>query len=414
MHDAARTRSGLRRGSAILIVALVIIALLAILFVAMPMKPLLVAIAVQPVFSSDPIDISQMRNDPANGYFPLESAAIEAYGIIGPQWLSLFRWTYEANPWPNDPAQNEDLVRLLRQAEPAFSQLRTAFAAPFYLLPAYPHDGRHIKGAQRLGQLLVIAARHGGRINDGKKALQACLDTIQLGHLIGSDGDFTARFVGAEISHLGFVELNRLLTGFSDPSEMKEAIGVLTNLANNLTPLYRNVLSEYRHREYFELSFNENPIRNRIWYSSYSRGIDAHCRLVKETLEKPYWHPDVEKHTPAIPEPGDPLSKAILADFAYIRFAVERERAEYYGAIIALALRCYEVENDGYPATLDDLVPDYLEAVPLDSSTGEPFSYSNQGEDFLLYGYGMNARDDDATGTFQKGDLIIHNPRTGF
>ncbi len=49
-----------------------------------------------------------------------------------------------------------------------------------------------------------------------------------------------------------------------------------------------------------------------------------------------------------------------------------------------IALNNYRMKNEKYPDTLDQLVPDYFESVPVDPNTAEPYVYSIDGESFIL------------------------------
>ncbi|MFZ5828591.1 MAG: hypothetical protein ACOY3P_00815, partial [Planctomycetota bacterium] len=59
-------------------------------------------------------------------------------------------------------------------------------------------------------------------------------------------------------------------------------------------------------------------------------------------------------------------------------------------------LALYRAENGGFPATLDPLVPNYAEPMPLDPFTDRPFVYKRaaDGAGYLLYSVGANGRDD--------------------
>lgn len=67
---------------------------------------------------------------------------------------------------------------------------------------------------------------------------------------------------------------------------------------------------------------------------------------------------------------------------------------------IAFALTVYNAEKGGYPATLDQLVPDYLPQLPIDAFSGKPLIYKPSGEGYLLYSVGSNGQDNGG----QKGD----------
>lgn len=73
-----------------------------------------------------------------------------------------------------------------------------------------------------------------------------------------------------------------------------------------------------------------------------------------------------------------------------------RALAERRMAACALAIRLYEREHGQLPATLTELVPQYLPAVPLDpmAADNRPISYHPDGEAPILYSVGDNGRDD--------------------
>ena len=57
-----------------------------------------------------------------------------------------------------------------------------------------------------------------------------------------------------------------------------------------------------------------------------------------------------------------------------------------------LALRLYELDTEQLPETLDALVPEYLQSVPVDPFDGKPIGY-NRAEK-ILYSVGIDAVDD--------------------
>ncbi|MCH7920017.1 MAG: hypothetical protein IIC50_18770 [Planctomycetes bacterium] len=64
-------------------------------------------------------------------------------------------------------------------------------------------------------------------------------------------------------------------------------------------------------------------------------------------------------------------------------------------ALVACALERYYLANQQYPETLEELVPDYLDASPRDPMTHEPWHYRRDEErGFRLYTVGKNGRDD--------------------
>ncbi|MCA9243036.1 MAG: hypothetical protein KDA32_03705 [Phycisphaerales bacterium] len=53
-------------------------------------------------------------------------------------------------------------------------------------------------------------------------------------------------------------------------------------------------------------------------------------------------------------------------------------------AVIALGLAAYHADRGAYPASLDDLAPEYLDEVPLEPETAQPYAYSVTGEGYSL------------------------------
>lgn len=61
---------------------------------------------------------------------------------------------------------------------------------------------------------------------------------------------------------------------------------------------------------------------------------------------------------------------------------------------LCAALALYRHQTGKYPASLDELVPDYLDQIPEDPEGQTPFTYRLDGESFVLYGTGQNRVDD--------------------
>lgn len=72
--------------------------------------------------------------------------------------------------------------------------------------------------------------------------------------------------------------------------------------------------------------------------------------------------------------------------------------------VTAIALKRYELRHYQLPATLDDLTPDLLKAVPIDCMDGRPLRYRRNADGtFLLYSVGENGVDDGGDPSLEKG-----------
>ncbi len=84
---------------------------------------------------------------------------------------------------------------------------------------------------------------------------------------------------------------------------------------------------------------------------------------------------------------------------------------------IELALRCYEYEQAHAPTSLEQLVPNYIQRVPIDPFSDRPVTYRPQGTDWLVYSVGEDGVDDggkrvgrSVSGTITRGDLFYDSP----
>jgi membrane protease YdiL (CAAX protease family) len=107
---------------------------------------------------------------------------------------------------------------------------------------------------------------------------------------------------------------------------------------------------------------------------------------------------------------GDPTHFAEVEHRATMRFELVK---------LGFALAAYRTDHGSYPATLGDLVPDYVTEVPADIFTGSALRYRRQREGYLLYSVGINGKSDGARGYDDRkneedwDDLIVRVPALG-
>jgi len=77
-----------------------------------------------------------------------------------------------------------------------------------------------------------------------------------------------------------------------------------------------------------------------------------------------------------------------------------------------LALRLYQHDHGELPRDLEQLVPTYLPALPLDPYSGQLLRYRIDGDDFILYSIGKDRRDDG--GTFTNSPTYYRAPAAGY
>lgn len=113
---------------------------------------------------------------------------------------------------------------------------------------------------------------------------------------------------------------------------------------------------------------------------------------------------------------GDnPISQTVIERIPRLNIAEAQIAAKVRGTLVMAAVELYRTEHGTYPPTLTQLEPNYLPVLPQDPYTGGNLGYAVQGNDYLLYSFAQDMKDDggialDETGPFWtwQGDCVIH------
>jgi hypothetical protein len=96
-----------------------------------------------------------------------------------------------------------------------------------------------------------------------------------------------------------------------------------------------------------------------------------------------------------------------------VSFADDRMIQLNDNVLIAFALARYKLDNQRYPASLDDLAPKYLNTAPRDLFSGKPLIYKPTADGYTFYSVGTNFKDDEGRGlgdTPPGDDLTVRMP----
>ncbi|HCE44082.1 MAG TPA: hypothetical protein DET40_11085 [Lentisphaeria bacterium] len=77
-----------------------------------------------------------------------------------------------------------------------------------------------------------------------------------------------------------------------------------------------------------------------------------------------------------------------------VLYSYNRIRATDEYLKLSLALKVYKVTHGEYPGSLDKLVPEFMDKLPLDPFSGNNFIYERKGNGFTVYSVGKNGVDD--------------------
>ncbi len=137
------------------------------------------------------------------------------------------------------------------------------------------------------------------------------------------------------------------------------------------------------------------------------QALDAFWVNLRAQLAEPY------SQRQEIPEPTDPYLIIVQPVMSNIWFRDAEVRAESALCQVRLAVRCYQIDKRRLPATLQDLVPGYLAAIPTDPFSGKPLLANGASGAFVIYSVGPDCTDDGGRpiqGTLNykaAGDIIV-------
>jgi len=103
---------------------------------------------------------------------------------------------------------------------------------------------------------------------------------------------------------------------------------------------------------------------------------DATLPCLDEPSERGAWA--AVKNWLSVNSLGEHLYRMLLGTVPRMHGPKCRENCVVAATQIMIALRCYSLEHGDLPDTLDELVPDYFDAVPVDDFDGKPMRYSKE------------------------------------
>jgi hypothetical protein len=137
---------------------------------------------------------------------------------------------------------------------------------------------------------------------------------------------------------------------------------------------------------------------------SLSQGEDTFARVARENGLPPSAGPGAAL---SASKWGELLIESRLLE-AHPAFAwsPEQEQVRLRGYILVTALSLYQAEKGKPPEKLEDLVPAYLLALPIDPYTGQPFHYRISAGEKIAWGFSERFGED-LTFTLVKGQGLV-------
>jgi hypothetical protein len=223
-------------------------------------------------------------------------------------------------------AENAEVLKLVREGLGKQCRVPILFSTNHLVL-------RSLSDVKRVARLLQAEGRLAeleGRTND---AARVCLETIRYGGESCRGGVMMDRLVGIVCETIGGNSLQKIM-GALDARTCRALSKQLQEIERRQEPVTDVVRNE---AEWVRRTF---PVWQRI-----------HAMIPIETL--------------------NPL-KRVRRDFVQ---KCNRSELQLRWLKIDLATRAYELEHGRHPKSLNELVPDYLDAVPVDPATGTKLTH---------------------------------------
>jgi hypothetical protein len=355
-------------------------------------------------------------------------------GMIGASasGVPLYQFIDEPETFETDPDAAADLFQANAAAFELVHQARSrpavAWSQRLRGLYTNPSPGPG-SGQRALAKLLWFAAYYQFSQGDHAAAVETLEDLLAFGEAVDVHPTLISSLVAWSIHDLNFRFLERvghqldISSGQPEagshqtsttPAQVRQLIGMLLDE----TPSHQALIESYYGNRAAEIGMAESPIPGLgLWgqVSGYVTrpimSLEA-LRLAKfstlsaQAAAEACW-PDAVAHFPEVTETRSLLRSLTrpVSDTPFGSaggsapsglFAYFRHLARCRMAATALAIRLFELDRGRRPATLAELVPDYIPHVPLDPFAAEPASirYEPEADWPMLYSRGPDGRDD--------------------
>lgn len=145
------------------------------------------------------------------------------------------------------------------------------------------------------------------------------------------------------------------------------------------------------------IAIGKVPGLRSVVYKDFAFGVRYMNRLVEVSRNLPGSLPEaqsIEEDLENIPQYYI-FSRILLPSLVRALTLSNRMLADGRTSYCALAAERYRIEQGQWPAALNDLVPQYLEAVPIDPfNVDEPIQYKQINDGIVIYSVGENSTDD--------------------
>ena len=277
----------------------------------------------------------------------------------------------------------------------------------------YPHDMRkgislllpEVQALRQCARLLCLEAHvraHNGDLSGAADSLRALL---AVGKTLEREPILVSFLVHIAVDAFAVEQTRRLLDTAEFADDDLRAIQADLRSVDYVADLHHAMVSEqafglncYNDLTVFGFSPAVAHLSKFVAPGAKMRHLDLMAKAIAET-KKPWHEVFLSGSLTATTElntknPFDRLVAQVMPT-VYIYFvAGANQVARTTSLDVAIAAELYRREQGKLPGKLNDLVPRYLPAVPVDPFDGNPLRYIVQGDDFVVYSVGEDLTDD--------------------
>ena len=266
---------------------------------------------------------------------------------------------------------------------------------------------------RRLARFLCCAGELARRGGNYELARDECLTVVKFGRDCATGGPVIQMFVGNAISGMGTKALRTLMLENPLPPETSKTVAAeLTRLETDFPPLAETLRYELI---YSKQMFDSNSMTNisassrAAFRGTTDRVFDAAYGDMIQEAQKPYWQSETKKVLRKWQLSGKglllsmfnrPIPRMLVSmmlpglEMSFSR--ATRCEVDLRATAIVCALTGYSHVHGEPPVRLEQLVPDFMPAVPLDPFDGKPLRYRREVAGWVVWSVGSDMKDDNA------------------
>lgn len=301
----------------------------------------------------------------------------------------------------------------LKKNAKAFHLVREGLKYPALSSPSFSiFDMSFPEYAQYRGiaRALAVESHARGERGDWNGAVQSALDDYHFGNQIACGKPVTGALVSIAINAISLQELESLAS-HSNATTAKMAAASMEKAYEYRYPFYKTLQQEkwLDISETFQImstpswridlinSFQIPVIKNANMLLISNRKVISDMTTLMDALienaQRPYLKMQV------VPPSNDPIVELIV--FRGSKWLWARNNTYAVEIMTMYALRAYKMNNGHYPKNLQELMPKYLQKIPIDPWDGiAPLHYQLQGNKYLLWSIGPDGIDNHGTPIF--------------